>query len=218
MLITILVNFVPVIIAIVLHEAAHGYAAFRLGDNTAKLYGRLTLNPFKHVDVFGTLILPTILILSKTGIVFGWAKPVPVNFNNLKKIKRDTVIVASAGIVVNIVLAICAALLLKLTPHIANLFIRDFSSQFLINLVGFNIVLAVFNVLPIPPLDGSKILFGWSENKYLQSYVNAYRQGSLFILFIVFVMPVIAGYLGFNFNPFGFYIVEVSKFFISLLV
>lgn len=218
MLITILVNFVPVIIAIVLHEAAHGYAAFRLGDNTAKLYGRLTLNPFKHVDVFGTLILPAILILSKTGIVFGWAKPVPVNFNNLKKIKRDTVIVASAGIVVNIVLAICAALLLKLTPHIANLFIRDFSSQFLINLVGFNIVLAVFNVLPIPPLDGSKILFGWSENKYLQSYVNAYRQGSLFILFIVFVMPVIAGYLGFNFNPFGFYIVEVSKFFISLLV
>lgn len=218
MLITILVNFVPVIIAIVLHEAAHGYAAFRLGDNTAKLYGRLTLNPFKHVDVFGTLILPAILILSKTGIVFGWAKPVPVNFNNLKKIKRDTVIVASAGIVVNIVLAICAALLLKLTPHIANLFIRDFSSQFLINLVGFNIVLAVFNVLPIPPLDGSKILFGWSENKYLQSYVNAYRQGSLFILFIVFVMPVIAGYLGFNLNPFGFYIVEVSKFFISLLV
>ena len=87
-IVSLIVNFVPIILAIVLHELAHGYAAYRLGDNTAKIYGRLTLNPLKHIDVFGTIVLPALLYFSQAGFMFGWAKPVPVNFNNLRHTKR----------------------------------------------------------------------------------------------------------------------------------
>lgn len=218
MLISLFVNFVPIIIAIVLHEIAHGYAAYFLGDPTAKNYGRLSLNPIRHVDVFGTLILPALLLLSKTGFLFGWAKPVPVNFNRLAHPYRDTVIVASAGIIVNLILAFLSAMLMKAVPHITNPLIQGITSLFLVNMVAFNIVLAVFNILPIPPLDGSKILFGWSSNPYVQKFVDSYKIGSLFIVFIAFILPVISHRLGFDFNPFGAYIIKTSKFFISLLL
>lgn len=112
-MVSLIVNFVPIILAIVLHELAHGYAAYRLGDNTAKIYGRLTLNPLKHVDLFGTILLPALLYFSQAGFMFGWAKPVPVNFNNLRRSKRDLIIVASAGIVTNLALAVVSAVLLK---------------------------------------------------------------------------------------------------------
>lgn len=144
MLISILVNFVPIIIAIVLHEVAHGYAAYLLGDDTAKRYRRLSLNPVRHVDVFGTLILPTLLILSKTGLVFGWAKPVPVDFSRLRNPRRDTLIVAAAGIITNIFLAALSALALHWVAGLDNSIGKSIASLFLINMVAFNIVLAVF--------------------------------------------------------------------------
>ena len=113
MLISILVNFVPIIIAIVLHEVAHGYAACWCGDNTAKQHKRLSLNPLRHIDVFGTLILPAILLLAKTGFIFGWARPVPVNYANLRHPKRDILLVASAGIITNLLLALVSAQLIR---------------------------------------------------------------------------------------------------------
>ena len=110
--------------AIVIHEFAHGYIAFKLGDNTAKFYGRLTLNPIKHIDILGSLLLPGILILSGTGIVFGWAKPVPVNFANFSQQRRDTFLVSIAGIAANLICAIIASFVIKIflknTPSMAE--------------------------------------------------------------------------------------------------
>lgn len=218
MLLSIVVYFIPIIIAIVLHEVAHGYTAWILGDDTAKRLRRLSLNPVRHIDVFGTLILPALLLLSQTGIVFGWAKPVPVDFSRLSNPKRDTVLVASAGIVMNIVLAIISAGLLKLTPLISSQLIQGIVTLFLINMVVFNIVLAVFNALPIPPLDGSKILFGWSTDPRIQKFLDSAKAGSVFIIFVAFILPVICRYFGFEFNPFGWYLIKTSQYFISLLI
>lgn len=218
MLLSIVVYFIPIIIAIVLHEIAHGYTAWILGDDTAKRLQRLSLNPIRHIDVFGTLILPALLLLSQTGIVFGWAKPVPVNFSRLSNPKRDTILVASAGIVMNILLAIISAGLLKLTPLISSQLTQGIVALFLINMVVFNIVLAVFNALPIPPLDGSKILLGWSSDPRIQKFLDAAKAGSVFIIFIAFILPVICRYFGVEFNPFGWYLIKTSQYFISLLI
>ena len=142
------VAYLPILIAIILHEVAHGYAAWKLGDNTAKYYGRLSLNPVKHIDIFGTLILPALLIISRAGFVLGWAKPVPVNFNNLRNYKRDLVIVSAAGIIVNLILAAGSALLLKLAAYVPGAMLQGLVSLFLVNMVVYNVLLAVFNILP----------------------------------------------------------------------
>jgi len=197
----LLLILIPILLSIVLHEVAHGYVAYKLGDSTAKRAGRLSLNPLKHIDPFGTVILPLLLIWSGAGFVFGWAKPVPVNFYNLKKFRRDMVLVASAGIVVNAILAAIAFGVLEFVDHIPPAVLTVMQTLFMINLV-----LILFNILPFPPLDGSKIFFGWIKSRWAQGYISSERIGLVVLIVFLIVVPEVAAHFGVDFDPFRWYI------------
>lgn len=185
---------VILIMSVVVHEFAHGYTAYLLGDNTARLQGRLTLNPIKHLDIFGSVLLPLLLILSQAGFVIGWAKPVPYNPNNLRNGKRGSMMVAVAGIVANIVIAIIFGLLIRYAtvfglPAYSTdpLLLHPFYKISTI-IVFTNLVLALFNLIPIPPLDGSKILFSLIPAQF-RKIQNFLEQWGMFLLlfFIIFL-------------------------------
>jgi Zn-dependent protease len=161
----------PVLVAIIFHEVAHGWVAYRLGDPTAARMGRLTLNPLPHIDLIGTILLPALLIISNAPFLFGYAKPVPVNFHNLNNPKRDMVWVALAGPVTNLLLALGCILVLKLGLPLIAAGDGHSSGSALVNFLApvalmakngvlINIILAVFNLLPLPPLDGGRVAVG----------------------------------------------------------
>lgn len=162
----ILLWAVPILVAVVLHELAHGYVAFRLGDPTAARMGRLTLNPLAHVDLFGTVLLPLMLLFAGAPFLFGYAKPVPVNFYNLRNPRRDMVLVAAAGPLMNVLIAAVSAVafkwLLSLQVPSEGLLTTGlaFFARMLQYSVLMNVGLAVFNMLPIPPLDGGRVAAG----------------------------------------------------------
>jgi len=189
-------------ISIVLHEVAHGYAAYLLGDDTAKRYGRLSLNPLRHIDSFGTIGLPMILLWIGSPFMFGWAKPVPVNFARLRHPRRDMVIVSAAGIMVNLAL-FGIGYLLFLSGYRAQWFVL-FSVQFMM----INFALIMFNILPIPPLDGAKIFLGWVNNPQVQRYVRAEREGLAALLIFGVLLPTIGAAFGLNLNIFQWYFVK----------
>jgi Zn-dependent protease len=165
--------------AVILHEYAHGWVAYKLGDPTAKSAGRLTLNPLKHVDPVGTILLPALLILMRSPILFGWAKPVPVNFMNLDRPKRDMLWVGIAGPVVNILLAVTLSLLLKF--ELAGGLREILGLAILVNLV-----LAVFNMIPIPPLDGSRLVMSLLPLPYARSYAKLEPYGILIVFALLY--------------------------------
>lgn len=216
-LVAIILNFIPIMLAIVLHEIAHGYAALKLGDNTAKRFGRLSLNPIKHIDLFGTIVLPALLYASNVGFIFGWARPVPVNYAKINT-RRDMLIVASAGIVANLALAIVSAIILLLVDFISSPLIHGILEVFFVNMVVYNIVLAVFNILPFPPMDGSKIFFGGITKTWAQRYMSADNAGLTTFFAIAIILPLVGNLFGQNWNIVGWYVMGVSKFFISALI
>lgn len=187
------------IMSVIIHEFSHGYSAYLLGDDTARLNGRLTLNPLKHLDPFGSVILPLLLILMNTGFVIGWAKPVPYNPANLRKGKIGNFIVAVSGIVANLLIAIIFGLLIRFAPMLGipafnpdPLLMNPFYKIASI-IVMMNLVLALFNIIPIPPLDGSKILFSFlpAKLRYIESFLEQWGM-FLLLFFIIFLWSTIA--------------------------
>jgi Zn-dependent protease len=187
----------PLIIAITFHEAAHGFVAHHFGDNTAWERGRVSFNPLKHIDPFGTLIMPAILLLAHSPFLFGYAKPVPVNFRNLRHPRIDMVWVALAGPATNIVLALGAAAafhLITYAPANAAQWIADN----LKNALVINVVLAIFNMLPIPPLDGGRVAVGLLPDVLAVPLSRLEPYGMLILIGILILLPMLGTQLGLN--------------------
>lgn len=183
-IISFFINLPAFLIALVVHEYAHGFIAYKLGDNTAKHMGRLTLNPLAHVDLFGTILLPLFLIISNSPFVFGWAKPVPVNFYNLVHPKKDMIWVGLAGPVANFLTALLVFIVL-----ISGIVTNQIFAEFLIKVLLINIFLGSFNLIPIPPLDGSRILLGLLPMKLAKLY-NKITPGMGMILLIILLSVI----------------------------
>jgi len=172
----------PILLAIILHEIAHGVVANRLGDDTAKVSGRLTLNPIPHIDPIGTIALPLMLTIVGSPFLFGWAKPVPVNFRNLHNPKRDMIAVAAAGPATNIALALISAA----AAHIFDALGSSWLTVMAVIGVKINVVLAVFNLLPILPLDGGRVLFGLLPREPAIAFARLEPYGMLIVMALLF--------------------------------
>lgn len=190
---------IPVLIAITFHEAAHGWAAWKLGDPTAKLLGRVTFNPIKHVDPMGTLIIPGVLLIMGAPFLFGYAKPVPVDFRRLSHPRRDMVLVAAAGPGINIVLACVSALLINILPVFPGDFQQWFASM-LEKSILINLVLATFNMIPIPPLDGGRIAVGLLPEELARPLAQTERYGFFIVLGLIFLLPMLGREIGMDLN------------------
>ena len=203
----IIVSAFPILIAIVFHELSHGFVANRLGDPTAKMMGRLTLNPIAHIDPIGTILMPLMLIIFTNGqFVFGYAKPVPINPMNFKNPKRDMAISAAAGPITNILLSILSIMILKfIIAPLSFVLPESISSAVMTPLIMIfrssvivNVVLAAFNMIPIPPLDGGRVLIGFLPYKQAVSFSKIEPFGFIIVIFLIatgianyFVIPLV---------------------------
>ena len=180
---TLLIYIIPLLFAITLHEAAHGWAASKLGDHTARMMGRVTLNPVKHFDPVGTILVPLLLVIMSVGFIFGWAKPVPINFRALKSQKSGMILVALAGPGANFLMAIGWVIIAIISINL--------NQPIFLKMAGigifFNILLAVFNLLPIPPLDGSRVISALLPGPLAYKYGQFEQYGFLILLGLMYI-------------------------------
>ncbi len=208
---------IPLIIAITFHEAAHGYVARFFGDDTAWQLGRVTLNPFKHIDPVGTILLPALLFATRSPFLFGYAKPVPVNFRALRNPRRDMIWVAAAGPGMNIALAVLAALsfhLVSYLPDTAALWL----AENLKNALVINVFLAIFNMLPLPPLDGGRVAVGLLPDMLAKPLARLEPYGLPLLIGILFILPILGAQFGINLSFVSQLIASVTYTIITVIL
>jgi Zn-dependent protease len=190
---TILVYVVILLFSAIIHEVAHGYVAYLRGDNTAKMAGRITLNPIPHIELFGTILLPAMLLFFKSPVLLGWAKPVPLNYRNLKEPRKDIPLICLAGPASNILLAFLSGLGMHIVKYFPNFELRyscliEYS---LYMMVVINVVLAVINLIPLPPFDGSKIITYFLPEKIATRYLNLNPYICLIVLCVLLPSEIV---------------------------
>lgn len=217
-LFTISIWALPVLLAVTLHEAAHGWVAMKLGDPTALALGRVTFNPLRHIDPMGTIVIPAMLLLASGGkMMFGFAKPVPVDFSRLNNPRRDMVLVAAAGPGINLALAVVATASL----HLLDLLDGDIQEWVFLNLrnaIWINLLLAVFNMLPIPPLDGGRVAVGLLPLPLAQRLARMERVGIFVVLGAIFLLPWIGGMIGLDLDIFRWLVITPASYLQDLII
>ena len=206
----------PVLFAITLHEAAHAFVAWKLGDDTAYVQGRVTANPISHIDPIGTFFLPGLLLLTGSPFLFGWARPVPVAFHRLRNPRRDMILVAIAGPASNVAMAIIAAFLFYLIEYLPEM-AHQWVGTTLLNAVRFNLVLAAFNMLPIPPLDGGRVAVGLLPNVLARPLASLERHGFMILIGLLFFLPMVGNFIGVKLNLFAVVLSPVIDFLLDFV-